>query len=147
MRRSAVVFGALAAATATSLSAADPPRGVLSVRITALRSSKGQVGCTIYDSPKGFPADSSAALQRRWCAIDKATSVCAFDPIPAGVYAVACFHDENGNGKCDTGLFGIPTEGTVVSNHAKGFLGPPSFDAAKFSFSGVDSEMTLRMGY
>jgi uncharacterized protein (DUF2141 family) len=140
-------LGALAAATATSLSAADPPKGVLGVRITALRSNKGQVGCTIYDSPKGFPADSSAALQRRWCAIDKSTSVCTFDPIPAGVYAVACFHDENGNGKCDTGLFGIPTEGTVVSNHAKGFLGPPSFDAAKFSFAGVDSEMTLRIGY
>jgi len=30
----------------------------------------------------------------------------------AGTYAVACFHDENKNGKCDTGLFGIPTEGT-----------------------------------
>jgi uncharacterized protein (DUF2141 family) len=147
MRHSVWFSGVLAAAMATSLSAADPPKGVLTVRITALRSNKGQVGCTIYDSPKGFPADSSAALQRRWCAIDKATSACAFDPVPAGVYAVACFHDENGNGKCDTGLFGIPTEGTVVSNHAKGFMGPPSFDAAKFSFAGVDGEMALRMGY
>jgi uncharacterized protein (DUF2141 family) len=101
----------------------------------------------IYDSPKGFPTDPSAALQRRWCPIDRTTSLCAFDPLPAGVYAVACFHDENANGKLDTGLFGIPTEGTVVSNHAKGVLGPPSFDAAKFSFAGVDVELALRMGY
>jgi uncharacterized protein (DUF2141 family) len=150
MTRAVRALAALAAATllvATAPSTADPPKGVLSVRITGLRSNKGQVGCTIYDSPKGFPTDSSAALQRRWCPIDKSTSPCAFDPIRAGVYAVACFHDENGNGKCDTGLFGIPTEGTVVSNHAKGFLGPPSFDAAKFAFAGVDGEMALRMGY
>jgi uncharacterized protein (DUF2141 family) len=101
----------------------------------------------VYNSAKGFPKDSSAALQRRWCPIANAASTCAFDPIPAGTYAVACFHDENKNGKLDTGLFGIPTEGTVASNHAKGFMGPPSFDKAKFSFSGAASELLLRMGY
>ena len=146
MRLSVGVFGALAAATATSLSAADPPKGVLSVRVTALRSNKGQVGCMIYNSARGFPTDPSAALQRRWCAIVSGASACAFDPLPAGTYAVACFHDENKNGKLDTGLFGIPKEGTVASNHARGFMGPPSFDKAKFYFPGVASELHLRMG-
>ena len=73
--------------------------------------------------------------------------MCSFDPIPGGTYAVACFHDENGNGKMDTGLFGIPTEGVVVSNHAKGFLGPPSFKDAKFAFTGAATELRLRVGY
>jgi uncharacterized protein (DUF2141 family) len=68
-----------------------------------------------------------------------------FEPIPAGTYAVACFHDENKNGRLDTGLFGIPTEGTVVSNHAKGFMGPPSFGNARFWFSGTAYEVQLRM--
>ena len=127
---------------------ADPPAtGALTIRVTSLRSSNGQVGCMIYNSPKGFPTDSSAALQRRWCPIASAASTCAFDPIPAGTYAVACFHDENKNGKLDTGLFGVPTEGTVASNQAKGFMGPPSFDKAKLSFSGAASELQLRMGY
>lgn len=140
----------LATATlfAVSLSTADaPPSGVLTVRVTNLRSNGGQVGCMVYGSAKGFPTDPSAALQRRWCAIANAASTCPFDPIPAGTYAVACFHDENKNGKMDTGLFGIPTEGAVVSNHAKGFMGPPSFEKAKFWFSGAASEMQLRMGY
>jgi uncharacterized protein (DUF2141 family) len=101
----------------------------------------------VYNSPKGFPTDASAALQRRWCGISGAASTCVFDPIPSGTYAVACFHDENKNGKCDTGLLGIPTEGTVVSNHAKGFWGPPTFDKAKFAFAGTASEIQLRMGY
>lgn len=132
----------------TGASADEPPRtGVLTVRLSALRSSQGQVGCTLYNSAKGFPKDPSLALQRRWCAIDKAESVCAFDPIPPGTYAVTCFHDENNNRKLDTGTFGIPTEGTVASNHAKGFMGPPTFDSAKFSFAGVATELSLRMGY
>jgi uncharacterized protein (DUF2141 family) len=105
------------------------------------------VGCTIYDGPKGFPTDASAALQRRWCPIAGTSSACAFDPLPAGTYAVACFHDENNNGKLDTGMFGIPTEGTVASNQAKGFMAPPSFEKARFSFAGAATEIALRMGY
>jgi hypothetical protein len=34
-----------------------------------------------------------------------------------------------------------------ASNHAKGFLGPRSFDKAKVSAPGAASEMQLRMGY
>jgi uncharacterized protein (DUF2141 family) len=142
------ILGVAATLSISAPSLADtPPSGVLTVQITRLRSNNGQVGCTIYNSAQGFPTDSSAALQRKWCPVANSASTCSFDPIPAGTYAVACFHDENKNGKLDTGLFGIPTEGTVVSNHAKGFMGPPSFDKAKFSFSGVATILDLRMGY
>src|SRR5450432_3879982 len=132
-----------------AVSPAEPPpaTAVLSVRLLGLRSDKGQVGCGLYASEKGFPKDPTAAAQTRWCAIASKESSCSFDPIPAGTYAVACFHDENKNGKMDTGLFGIPTEGTVVSNHAKGFMGPPSFKDAKFSFAGSARELLLEMSY
>ena len=146
----ALLIGLVTAATllAVSPSPADAPAtGVLTLRVTSLRSNNGQVGCTIYSSAKGFPKDSSMALQRLWCPIADAASTCTFDPIKAGIYAVGCIHDENKNGKLDTGMFGIPTEGTVVSNHAKGFMGPPSFEKAKFSFAGVASSLELRMGY
>jgi uncharacterized protein (DUF2141 family) len=123
-----------------------PATAVLTMRL-ALRNGNGQVGCLLFGSEKGFPSDPNAALQRKWCAITNAESVCPFDPIPAGTYAVACFHDENGNGKLDTGLFGIPTEGTVASNDAKGFMGPPGFDKAKFSFPASAKELRLKMNY
>src|SRR5438552_3406736 len=80
------------------------------------------------------------ALQRVWCAINRGERTCRFDPTRAGVYAVACFHDENGNGKLDTGLFGIPKEATAASNDAKGTMGPPKFNDAKFSFPGNDMQ-------
>ena len=125
---------------------AVPATAALTVRLT-LRNSNGQVGCMLFSSAKGFPKDPTAALQRKWCAITKAESVCRFDPVPPGTYAVACFHDENGNGRLDTGLFGIPTEGTVASNHARGFMGPPSFQDAKFSLAAAPMELRLRVSY
>jgi uncharacterized protein (DUF2141 family) len=151
MKRGAIAGGLGVVVSILFASAAGiadpPPTAVLTIKITGLHSNAGQVGCTIYNSAKGFPTDFSAALQGKWCPIADSASTCAFAPIPAGVYAVACTHDENGNGKLDTGMFGIPKEGTVVSNHAKGVMGPPSFDKAKFTFAGTASEMVLRMGY
>jgi uncharacterized protein (DUF2141 family) len=132
---------------ATQAAADPPPSAPITVKITSLRSNAGQVGCMIYNSPKGFPVDPEAALQRVWCPIDKAASSCPFAPVPAGVYAIACFHDENKNGKFDRGFLGIPKEGAVASNYAKGFMGPPPYEKAKFSFAGTATEMELKMGY
>jgi len=146
--RAAVAIGAAVVLSTAAAAQADPPRGaVLTVRVSRLRSSDGQVGCMLFASPKGFPADPSAAAQKRWCPIHEGASTCAFDPIPAGTYAVACFHDENGNGKLDRGLFGIPKEGTAASNDAKGFMGPPSFEKAMFRFAGVAATLDLHMEY
>lgn len=147
-RLALLVFPA-AALIAEHASRADEPAStaVLSVRLLDLRNDDGRIGCALYASEKGFPKDRRAAAQEKWCSIASRRSVCTFDPIPAGTYAVACFHDENNNGKLDTALFGIPIEGVVASNHAKGVMGPPSFKDAKFSFKGVTTELRLKMGY
>ncbi len=135
-----------AASLVATAAEADPPTGALAVRL-GLRNSNGQGGCLLFNSERGFPKDPNAALQRVWCPITSSEAVCTFAPVPAGTYALACFHDENKNGKLDTGLFGIPTEGTVASNNAKGFMGPPSFKDAKFSFSGNATEVRLKVNY
>jgi uncharacterized protein (DUF2141 family) len=143
-----LIGAAVAAAVSASHGHADTvPADVLSIRLVGLRNNQGQTGCALYGTAKGFPTDSNVALQRLFCPIANSESVCRFDPIPAATYAVACFHDENGNGKCDTGFLGIPTEGTVVSNDARGFMGPPRFKDAKFVFSGHPTELRLKMNY
>jgi len=123
------------------------PPGALSVRLVGLRNDHGRSGCELFASEKGFPTDSKAAVQSVWCPIDGRESICHFSPVLPGTYAIACFHDENANSKCDTGFLGIPTEGTVASNQAKGFMGPPKFKDAKFSFLGHPTELRLRMEY
>lgn len=137
---------AMSSLVALSAGAENDPKATLTLRL-AVKDDRGQVGCTLFNSAKGFPEDSSAALQRRWCAIQKTESVCQFDPVPAGSYAVACFHDENKNGKLDKNLIGIPTEGTVASNNAKGSMGPPRFEDAKFSLGAKPTVLRMTMNY
>jgi uncharacterized protein (DUF2141 family) len=127
---------------------ADPARSTLSADVRALRSEKGRVGCALYASERGFPKDRDAAVETRWCDItsDK-TASCQFDDVVAGTYAIACFHDENNNGKLDANLLGIPTEGVGVSNDAKGFMGPPKFKDAAFSYSATPSYVPVHVVY
>ncbi len=47
--------------------------------------------------------------------------------VPRGNYAVAAFHDEDGDGGLSTNFFGIPNEGFGFGNDARGSMGPPSF--------------------
>ena len=39
----------------------------------------------------------------------------------------------------------MPIEDYCASNNARGFLGPPSFDDAKFAFSGGSKRLEARM--
>jgi uncharacterized protein (DUF2141 family) len=149
LKRTKVLF-AIAALVGLlpSRSSADPAQtGTITVRVAGLRSHEGQVGCALYDSPKGYPRDASAAVETLFCPIQENSSVCAFRPVPAGTYAIACFHDENKNGKLDKGLFGIPKEGVCASNGATGTMGPPSFRDAKFDTSGAAKDIPVRMKY
>lgn len=129
-----------------SIALGDAPKAPLSVNVHALRSSKGKVGCLLFASAKGYPSDPDAAAASLFCSIDGSSSTCVFDALTAGTYAVGCFHDENGNGKLDMGTFG-PKEGTAASNNAKGSLGPPKWDDAKFTFSGQKSHIDIDMRY
>jgi uncharacterized protein (DUF2141 family) len=50
--------------------------------------------------------------------------------VKPGTYAIAVFHDVNGNGKLDRSFIGLPSEPYGFSNDV-GRRGPPSFDAAR----------------
>jgi uncharacterized protein (DUF2141 family) len=147
--RAVISVAVLASAALLAIpSAADAPQaGPVTVRVAGLRSNDGQVGCGLFNSAKGYPKDVSAALEQVFSPIEKSAAVCTFHPVPAGTYAVACFHDANKNGKLDTGIFGIPKEGVCASNGATGTLGPPSFRDAKFDTSGAATDVPVRMKY
>ena len=61
-----------------------------------------------------------------------------FVGLAPGRYALRVYADENGNGKLDTNLMGMPTERYGFSNDAKGNRAPPSFEAAAIS---VDADL------
>jgi uncharacterized protein (DUF2141 family) len=79
--------------------------------------------------------------------IRKAQARCDFEDIPPGTYAIVVIHDENMNGKLDTNVLGIPTEGYGFSRDAKAPLGVPTFSAASFSYDGQNVDLTMSLHY
>lgn len=62
-------------------------------------------------------------------------------------YAIAMIHDENKDGKLNTGLFGIPTEGFGFFRNPKVRMGAPSFKDTAFSLSGPSTQIQIDLKY
>jgi len=118
----------------------------LDIVVSGIHSDKGTLYLSLYNGEKGFPKDPKAAFRITYARIVNGISTFRLDHLPKGTYAVACYHDENGNGKLDNNFFGIPTEGTGASNNATGFMGPPRFRDAKFTLD-RDTAITIRIRY
>lgn len=114
------------------------------------RSDHGKVFCALWRGPRGYPTERQHAVgTARDRTLVGRRGHCAFAGlVPGAEYAVAVFHDENANNDLDRGLFGIPTEGTGASNDARGFMGPPRYDDARFTLPAVEQhEITVHIGY
>lgn len=124
------------------------PCSGIHIKILNIRNNTGTVACALFESPVGFPIEYlRSATNIMVIKIRKTQARCDFEDIPPGTYAVAVIHDENMNGKLDTNLLGIPTEGYGFSNDAKGVVGAPSFSAASFSYDGRNLDLTISLHY
>lgn len=127
-----------------SLSAQEP--GGVTVSVSGLKVT-GDLLVTLFDKPDGFPGDYKKARDSRSVKVTAATMSVVFDKLPAGTYAIAVLHDENGNAVVDTGAFGIPKEGIAVSNNITKFFRAPNFDEAKFSHDGKGRTLFIKIVY
>jgi uncharacterized protein (DUF2141 family) len=144
MSRRTLAYG-LVVLSLLSSARASSAGGGLQAPVKGVRNAKGRVGCLLFDSPEGFPGDQKKARQRVLSAIADGAGVCKFD-VPAGSYAIVVMHDENANGKLDTNLFGMPTEGYGASRGAHGTFGP-KYEDARFDYHGGSLTMPITLKY
>lgn len=71
------------------------------------------------------------------------TASATFNDLPPGRYAIAVFHDRNGNQALDTNLFGLPSEPYGFSVY--GGLRSPGFDDAAFVVDEPGSSVTVTL--
>jgi uncharacterized protein (DUF2141 family) len=118
----------------------------IDINVGTFRNTKGWFGCRLFASPAGFPKEPTPREQR--IAISGGTVRCTFTGVAPGTYAVSVMHDENGNGKLDTNLFGVPTEGYGVSNNHTHALSAPTWDESKFQVTaGQDVRLGIALRY
>jgi uncharacterized protein (DUF2141 family) len=110
----------------------------LNVSVTQVGESTGNVIIALFDTEKGFP-HGAAAIGSLKVTAKKGTVASAFKKLAPGRYAVAAFHDANGNDALDTTFLGIPTEEYGFSRNARCATGPPEFSAAAFDLNGSAS--------
>lgn len=116
------------------LSAQSQGSGALTVKIVNARNANGVIRLALFQNAEGFPGDATKALRTQAAKIDPQTltAQAVFSGVPQGSYAVMAFHDENGNGKLDKNLVGMPKEGYGASNNPARKMRAPAFDEAKF---------------
>jgi len=130
------------------IGALSPDLGDITVVITELRSTNGEILISLYDKAEGFPRDREAIIRTAVVTPDDSGQVTTiFEDLPHGEYAIAVLHDEDGSQGMTFGRFHLPKEGYCFSNNVKVRFKPPKFKKTKFTLDGDGVTQTLRMRY
>lgn len=119
-------------------SAADK-NGNITVVIEKLKNNKGTADIALVNSTESFNSDALQPFMGAKAEIENGCAEYVFKNVPYGEYAVKFFHDENGSGKLDKGLFGIPKEEYGFSNNAVS----PNYEKAKFELNQADLKIII----
>lgn len=113
------------------------------MEVNNTKADKGPVLAAVYGSADGW-LKFSKAVQSGMAPASGAKTVLVLRDLPAGSYALSLYQDENGNGKLDTNLVGMPQERTGFSRDAQGNMGPPRFQDAAIELQ-QDTTITIQL--
>ena len=117
----------------------------LAVHVSGLKSDKGVLRWCIAPRGGGFPECDPRLAVSGSAEIRERSAYFAVGQLAAGDYAVAVFHDANGNNKLDT-FAGIPREGYGFSRNPGFKPRAPRFDEAVLTIA-KGSEADIRLRY
>jgi uncharacterized protein (DUF2141 family) len=139
----ALLAGPTAAAQEACVGA-GPAR--LTLQVNGIRPAKGEVAVTVYpDNRRRFLAPGGKLLRQRVKAASPVSRAC-FD-LPAGTYAVAVYHDVDGDRDFDRTIVGLPAEGFAFTNDPSTKTGLPPLDSVRFALPAGGRNMAVQMRY
>ncbi len=121
------------------------PMHPLEVSISGIDSDKGKIFIALFSGADGFPEDSRKAFRTAKTQAIKGKTKVIFNDLPAGNYAIAVFHDENGDEKMNKNILGVPKEAYGFSNNVKNLLRAPYFKECAFAVPNAQKmEITIK---
>jgi len=121
----------------------------LKIIITGIDSKKGNdILLAVYDSEESWLEDGKEVILIKKKVDSNIIEFEVKNLLESKYYAISVFHDENADGELNFSIFPPgPSEGVGVSNDAKGFMGPPKYNDAKFIFDEENKIITIKMIY
>ena len=101
------------------------------VHIHNVGSTNGTIKVAVYGSDDTF-LSMDRAIRGNSVAAHQGMVTLKIEDLPTGEYALAVFHDENGNGELDTNWLGIPKEKVAFSIGKAHMFGPPKYSECTF---------------
>ena len=110
--------------------------GDLTVNLHGIRAQTGLVKVAVVGSQDAWDG-KAAPVQADGAPAHGEEATFSFKGLKPGNYAVMITHDENGNGKMDTNVMGMPLEGYGFSNNPQ-VMRKPTWDEARFTVTDTD---------
>ena len=117
----------------------------LTVVITGAAAQGGNIGVALFSTAEGFPGQIARAVRSTMHPRTAPVDSVAFRGLAPGQYAVAVFHDLNGNGKLDVNMFGAPKEPWGTSATVRPRMRAPRFEEGTLTVT-ASTRVEIRVG-
>jgi uncharacterized protein (DUF2141 family) len=115
----------------------------LGIHITGFDNSDGVAKVAVINSKENYETEENLF---KGCNFKiENNEVIQTITLPYGEYAIKAFHDQNSNDELDTRMFGIPKERYGFSNNARGVLGPPEYEDARFILNLPEQKISIQV--
>lgn len=108
------------------------------------REAGGRIAIAVYRDADSFRRSENPVVSRMAARTGPTTTI-VIPGLAPGRYAVAAFHDTDGNGDLTLWPIGLPREAYGFSRDARGRFGPPSFADAAFDMPASGSRQAIRL--
>lgn len=116
----------------------------LVINVEGLSRAQGHLLVLVADSDAVWDGQAPRTTVQKLPVSAAAAMAVEFPQLPPGRYAVQVMHDANDNGKLDTNLVGMPTEGYGFSNNPW-LMRKARFDEAAFDLPAAGAAITVKL--
>lgn len=119
--------------------------GNLILQIENISSDHGALMVAVFARPDDFLKEGRECWRKRIETFTQGRHRMEIADFPHGQYAIAVYHDVNGNGKLDKNLVGIPSEPYAFSNNPRAKWKRPNFLDSRVHFHTPRLELVLEL--
>ncbi|MCC6914487.1 MAG: DUF2141 domain-containing protein [Rhodospirillaceae bacterium] len=118
----------------------------MQITVENVRAATGTITVDVHDDdPAKFLKSGGKLARIRVPAVQGETQFCITVP-KAGIYALAVYHDRNGNTKLDKTWIGLPSEPFGLSNNPPRRLAMPKHKDSAFEVNGPRTPVVIDLG-